>query len=446
MNADYLSVDSFLETNVRKSKINDQSDKKFPHKKVICRYGAGCTHINDQTHSERFWHPNIHTNEQLILSHHICNECGAAFLDINELQLHLKRKTAWSNHSLVGCKISCFVDYREWHEGVVKQFHTSGKHYVEFKLVGEKRWLNMRKVIFYIVERPSYVKESAEFKDIDSGDYDSRDLAPIEDNWVYEEDISVEYAFAQSMLFKIYGFVIQETGHKTRGHESLTEKDIAMIESGKSSLLYGELLPRGANKALSPKKLSANFGRCLFDLGMGTGKLAIQAFLQFCNLKYVYGIELSVGRFQIAVEAAFNLVNLLGRENFSIIYYPGKKVVVSELKRNNGDIINNNAPERILHLECGDMFDVTNIDIADIVMLETDFPKDIHPKLCKLLAQMREGSRTLTYLDLQKIWPFGTKFPFKRLESNRFPSDRFPTSWSVQRGHHFFIWTMVCYA
>ena len=75
--------------------------------------------------------------------------------DINLLQYHLKKKSAWSNSSLVGCRISCLVDYKEWHEGIVTQFHKSGKHFVEFRGVGEKRWLTMKKIAFYIVERPS---------------------------------------------------------------------------------------------------------------------------------------------------------------------------------------------------------------------------------------------------------------------------------------------------
>lgn len=70
------------------------------------------------------------------------------------LQYHLKKKSAWSNSSLVGCRISCLVDYKEWHEGVVTQFHKSGKHFVEFRAVNEKRWLTMKKIAFYIVERP----------------------------------------------------------------------------------------------------------------------------------------------------------------------------------------------------------------------------------------------------------------------------------------------------
>ena len=34
---------------------------------------------------------------------------------------------------------------------------------------------------------------------------------------MYCDDISLDYAFAQSVLFKVYGSTVQETGHKTKG-------------------------------------------------------------------------------------------------------------------------------------------------------------------------------------------------------------------------------------
>ncbi|CAN0304186.1 unnamed protein product, partial [Discosporangium mesarthrocarpum] len=33
--------------------------------------------------------------------------------------------------------------------------------------------------------------------------------------------------------------------------------------------------------------------------------------------------------------------------------------------------------------------------------------------------------------------------PRTQVDVNRPLSDRFPTSWSVHRGHHFFLWTKV---
>ena len=129
-------------------------------------------------------------------------------------------------------------------------------------------------------------------------------------------DISQHYAFAQSVLFKIYGSSVQETGHKTKGHISLTSEDKDIVKSARGSLLYGELLPRGVNKALGSRRLRAETASVLFDLGMGTGKVAIQAFLQYSNLDYVYGIELSQGRYNIAANAAMTMVHLLGKYHY----------------------------------------------------------------------------------------------------------------------------------
>ena len=120
----------------------------------------------------------------------MCNECGLAFLSLQDLQvvflvcifpaivdntfnqIHLQRKTAWSNKSLLGCRISCLIDNKEWHEGVVTHFHRSGKHSVEFRAIGEKRWLNMMKMAFYIIEQgPSEPTiGSNEYKENDDGD------------------------------------------------------------------------------------------------------------------------------------------------------------------------------------------------------------------------------------------------------------------------------------
>jgi hypothetical protein len=85
---------------------------------------------------------------------------------------------------------------------------------------------------------------------------------------------------------------------------------------------------------------------------------------------------------------------------------------------------------------------VQNVDIADIVMLETDIPVSLQPELCQLLGKMHEGAKTLSYLDLRRVWASGL-LPFKQMENNRHLSDRFPTSWSVQRGHHFYLWTKI---
>ena len=122
-------------------------------------------------------------------------------------------------------------------------------------------------------------------------------------------------------------------------------------------------------------------------------------------------------------------------------FQPGKKSESEKLKLLESN--RNGRRKRILKLEFGNMFDVKNIQTADIVMLETDIPNELHRDLYHLLSSMKLDSRTLTYLDLRKTWSGDIYFPFRQLEINRNLSDRFPTSWSVQRGHHFYVWNKV---
>lgn len=116
------------------------------------------------------------------------------------------------------------VDCKEWHEGLITHYHRSGKHCVEFRAVSEKRWFHMLKLAFYIIDpQVGDHHENNEFKDdeCEGAEYTLHNS----DRWTYYEDISFDYAFTQSVLFKVYGGVVQETGHKTRGHVSLTEYD-----------------------------------------------------------------------------------------------------------------------------------------------------------------------------------------------------------------------------
>ncbi|CAM9659186.1 unnamed protein product, partial [Heterosigma akashiwo] len=288
-----------------------QKDITSREKKVACRYGRGCTHISDPMHQNRFWHPPIQrlNSRSKQIQVHVCHECGNQFQDLRELQLHLKRKTAWSNQGLVGCRVSCFVDNREWQEGHVIAYHKSGKHCVEFTSNKERRLFKMLKIAFYIIERGSQQSSSGEGEVKEAEDIDMENMAPLED-WHYCEDITIEYAHAQSVLQKVYEGRAQETGHKTAGHLCVTEEDRALAKQSKGSLLYGELLPRGVNKALGRGCLNAADARVVYDLGMGLGKVAMQAFLQFPHLARVYGVELSKARYELAALALRRLVAL----------------------------------------------------------------------------------------------------------------------------------------
>ena len=48
----------------------------------------GCTHMNDPTHRERFWHPPVPPlSADQLRTHYICNECGIATTSLPDLQV-----------------------------------------------------------------------------------------------------------------------------------------------------------------------------------------------------------------------------------------------------------------------------------------------------------------------------------------------------------------------
>ena len=49
-------------------------------------------------------------------------------------------------------------------------------------------------------------------------------LIDWQEKWMYCDEISQDYAFAQSVLFKVYGSTVQETGHKTKGVSVRSER------------------------------------------------------------------------------------------------------------------------------------------------------------------------------------------------------------------------------
>lgn len=228
----------------------------------------------------------------------------------------------------------------------------------------------------------------------------------------YAEDLSRQFARAQSVLHDCYGGRTQETGHKTLGHVCVTDDDKRRASETRGSLLYGELLPRGVNKALDPRHLDAARASSLYDLGMGTGKVALQAFLQFPNLARVHGVELSLARYEVAERA---LLALAATGEVSLLSHaPGRELAVRKA-----------ATNQTLHVQHGNLMRTRDIGQAAIVMLETEVPADAFSDFSRLLDGARDGARVLTYLDLRKVWQLpGQPFPFRQLEANRSFADR----------------------
>ena len=120
-----------------------------------------------------------------------------------------------------------------------------------------------------------------------------------------------------------------EIGYHTDGHKCVTQADMLVAKQRGSSLLYGEVLPSSVVKMLDRNHLDASSASVLYDLGSGTGKLALQgrkpqgcrclprlltlgvvaAFLMYPNLVDVVGVELCHSRFLLGEKAVLQLAS-----------------------------------------------------------------------------------------------------------------------------------------
>jgi len=245
----------------------------------------------------------------------------------------------------------------------------------------------------------------------------------------------------QKFSRKVFALEEDEAGHVTVGHQVVDERDIEEAKNTGSDLLFGELLVDGVSKCIDRLHMDANKASSLCDLGMGLGKLALQAWLMYPNsLKYVLGVELARTRYALGEAALLRMCEMYPEE-YKIKFH--EKIDPRKLK-----IAIEDSRGRILEFRKQDLFLVKDEGekgglTADIVITETHFPEETTLRLCKHLNGMKRGARLLTYENLHKC--YGTKavsipMPFHQLSINVSEEDRFPTTWSTVRGHHFYLW------
>jgi hypothetical protein len=184
--------------------------------------------------------------------------------------------------------------------------------------------------------------------------------------------------------------------------------------------------------------MDASRAETLCDLGMGLGKLALQAWFMHKSLRYVLGVELARTRYSVGEQALLRLVELYPSQ-FKILFH--EFIDPKRLR-----IAIQDQDGRILEFRKQDLFLVKDEGkngglCADIVITETHFPEATMIKLCQHLNGMKPGARLLTYENLTNLYG-GSKIPmpFRQLSINIPEEDRFPTTWSTVRGHHFFLW------
>lgn len=205
----------------------------------------------------------------------------------------------------------------------------------------------------------------------------------------------------------------------------------------KFDLLYGEMLPQAVSKALGPERLLPSaHARTLLELGMGTGKFAMQAFLEVPHLELVVGVELTHARFAIAAKA---LKKFAAR-------HPGRFGCQVEKNGATGQVTCARLVEqaRVLEFRLGDMLQVELglISRADAIVMAVAFPAEMFSKVQRLLHNTKQGCRVLTYEDFQlessRTWQPPAPRVFHRLECNK-SGDFYPASWVPNPGHAFYL-------
>eukprot|EP00948_MAST-09A_sp_MAST-9A-sp1_P002060 g2060.t1 len=247
----------------------------------------------------------------------------------------------------------------------------------------------------------------------------------------YRRYISELFAIAQGVIHHLYGQKVQELGYRTTGHICIGEIDESLAIQNHSSLLYGEVLPIGLDTIMDKIHFDGPTCKVFTDLGMGTGKLVIQAFIQFPTIQRAVGFEISQSRFAIAEEAVLRLVEYFG-DYFYLDkekYIQGRTVVI---KDRNG---------RSLEMYTTSMFLMCDISLykSDVIILQTNIMPNSYYSLLRMITFFKRGAKILSYLNFENVWNF-EMFPLEQYPINLAMSDRFATSWTSDRGYHFYLW------
>lgn len=201
---------------------------------------------------------------------------------------------------------------------------------------------------------------------------------------------------------------------------SLEDKKNA--QQADSVLLYGELLPQGVHRALERGQLDAASATSLYDLGMGMGKLCLQAFLSYPSLKKVVGVELASSRFALGVKAIKRLVN----SNPTLFCFEEH---CDRIRLCFSTDLSRLLEYRLQNLY--DCLDAVGPEGGDILICELDIPSSSFNRFTKMLDQAKTGSRLMMLKALRPIYEAvhgdDCNMPWDPISS-----DTFCTTWNTK--------------
>jgi SAM-dependent methyltransferase len=192
-------------------------------------------------------------------------------------------------------------------------------------------------------------------------------------------------------------------------------EDSELAQRNNVSLSYGELTPQALTKLGRRRFLDLRNCSVLFDLGCGVGKLTVQAFAQFDNIKKVVGIEFSRRRFEKGVIALkTNVVDELKMQELE-----HSKTTYLACRGN-----------RTIELRHGDALSTQDIEDADVVLLMVNIREDHKARAQSLLKRLKKNARFISYTYLMED---------DEIRARPKSRDSFSCSWSTA-GHAITIW------
>jgi len=187
--------------------------------------------------------------------------------------------------------------------------------------------------------------------------------------------------------------------------------------------------------------LSQGSGEVLLELGMGTGKVSLQAFVELPHLRSVIGVELAPSRYKAGESALQRLAENMPTRFRVVEQEAGTRILLRDHGTDGGAEM-----QRTLEFRCGDALKVDPVDmaLADAVVMEFCMPISLHAAICAKMREFKSGVKIFSFTDFPMVWPEG--MPGPRCHVRRCTgadgslSDKYyKTSWSPTEGHPFFL-------
>ena len=200
--------------------------------------------------------------------------------------------------------------------------------------------------------------------------------------------------------------------------------DQATAAEHQASLLYGELTESGGAQMLSEKYCDVQSATILYELGMGTGRLALQAFASYSWLQKVVGVELSRQRFLVAAGGARKFAQAHG---YRLVEQAARLEVIGGTP----------SHSRRLEFVNGDLFDVpiSELKRAEILLILAEVPH--LERLDALVNSLNPGTRLGTLEDLS----LRRNVCVQAIPEDRTWLDGFETSFNPNR--YYYAWRLL---